>query len=267
MYSGVLDAIKGTRRILVILSALIGLAIFHNFLWFATWDLARLSAGTVILEHLNEVQKSGGSYLDTPADDAKVREKVGAKQAALSERLLERQYKLPLVNLEVSVADFPVALLLLAVGNLLWLLVHLHRMTDSLEVLTKRKGYECVALTLRHHFVLVGAHARWWARAASRALLFGMPVFGLSCILSDVIDAREFASQKVMELAFNSSEFVYRLALRVGIDTVLTAMCWALAWLCQREYVVTENKVLQELQEGDADQARARDLSESSGAA
>src|SRR5690242_11046376 len=108
------------RWLLVSLSLLAGLGLFHTFMWYATWDHARIAGREAVLETLQKpttppLAKPGQEKLDKEIEALK------AEVQRLEKERVDRRAGLPVLGIDVSISDFPVGVLIL--GNTLLVLL------------------------------------------------------------------------------------------------------------------------------------------------
>jgi hypothetical protein len=249
VYQATMNALAGTRKLLLVISGLIGLFIFHMFLFYFTWDFARIDARHGVIESIRDYHKRGKLYEKSLKADDDLAAEMVREINSIEVKSIDKQYDLPLVGMKFSGADFSVAILILAAAVLLWLLFYQRRLAACLVRLAELRGWKVVISALQYHFVLIGEHASRDTRIAVRGLIWGLPCIGVLQVGSDVFDFISFKISRVQELAFHNERFLLRVVLRMGVDLALVGVVAWLAWKCYREYIATEAKLTSPLAE------------------
>jgi hypothetical protein len=247
VYEATMGALSGIRRILLLISGLLGLFLFNIFTFYFCWDYARVEARKGVLETLEESHQEHKFYLGSQPLDDDLKAKAEKEIESISKDLADRAYEVPLVKMRVSASDFSVALLMLATALFLWLLFFQRKFGACLRQLAKLRGWEVVISALQYHFLLVGSNASAEGRRATQGLIYGIPFVGSLQIITDVVDLGRWFQDKIQKLAFNNNDFVLRMVIRLGIDVGLVVTLTILANRCYREYKKIEEELTEHL--------------------
>jgi len=233
VYEATMGALTGVRRILLLISGLLGLFLFNFFLFYFCWDNARIEAHYGVLKTLEQFHQEGKPYLSWKEDEQLLKRNK-EEIDLIGKDLASKAYEVPLVGMPVSSSDFSIAILLLATALFLWLLFFQRKFGACLRQLARLRGWEVVVSALQYHFLLVGSNASFEGRLAVQGLIYGIPVVGSLQFLSDFVDLMFWFNDDVKKLAFNNNAFVLRTGIRLAVDLFLVI---ALTFLANRSYV------------------------------
>jgi hypothetical protein len=251
VYEATMGALVGVRRVLMLLSGLIGIFILNFFFWYLSWDKARLAGREGVIEVLERTHQRFEYYQDA-SQDAKIIEKMEEDKAKIESEIGSKTFELPLVGMPFVRTDFPVALLLSAAALLLWLLFYQRRLGACLQRLAQLRGWGVVLSALQYHFLLVGSHAAEEGRAAVKGLVYGLPILGSLHLVSDLYDLFVLSQRPVVELAFSSPGFLFKVSLRLLVDILLVVIVYKLANKCFREHQEAEQKLTRFIDVGES---------------
>ncbi len=238
-----MEAISHTRRILLFISGLLCLGLFHTYIWYLSWEVGRVEGRRAVASALRHPSSPGSSYLGTPKADEELAIEQERQANEIEREIGSTHYKVPLVGLDVNVADFPPMILMLATASLLWLYFYHKRLNSCLERLAAESGWGAIETTLRYKFVLLSGKESGM-KFVARLLPASLGLMSLGFMISDLSDFHGFYKDPIKTLAFRESSFLVHVVARIGTDFFLAAMVIALSWLCYREFRRTEDRLL-----------------------
>ncbi|HTA22060.1 MAG TPA: hypothetical protein VK763_00890 [Terriglobales bacterium] len=244
VYEATKDAVVRTRRILLLVSGLIGVGFFYLFVWYGSWELARIDGRRAAVALLIQKNSEGDKVTDTLEGDKALLQDLDKKASELESHWADREFDVPLVNLKVASADFSVAILMIAIAMLFWLLFNQRRLNACLTRLEKLQGWALVAPLLEFHFILIGSHASPKMRAVARLLVLGLPILALSFFASDCLDLYFFWHNRVDRLFFVSCTYDIRVLARLLLGFTLAVIVTYVGLKCFREFRQSEDELL-----------------------
>jgi uncharacterized membrane-anchored protein YitT (DUF2179 family) len=148
VYEATMGALTGIRRILLLVSGLLGLFLFNLFLFYLCWDNARIEARNGVLKTIEELHQEHKTYLSSQTEDDKLLARTRTEIAIISQSLANKSYEVPLVGMPVSTSDFSVAILMIATALFLWLLFFQRKLGACLKQLARLRGWGFVITSL-----------------------------------------------------------------------------------------------------------------------
>lgn len=230
------EATKSTlayaRWLMVTLWLLFALGLFHTFVWYASWDHARIEGRRVLL-------RAEHSVIDDQTRQRYARELVDLEQARSGRRV-----SLPLIGVDVSMSDFPLGLMTLGLSLQVLLLVVEFRLSAFFRRLLSLQGWGPILSLLRYQFVV---HESSQEKLARWAILsyFLVPVMGACFFLSDILDAVFLKNREsVGSILFGDRAFLRYVWLRLGLDVVFMLAGLWLGVRTERVYRSLERDLL-----------------------
>lgn len=238
------DGINRTRRTLVVIVALACLGLFHFYMWYGNWDMARLAgreAGIASLEHMNA---DGKFYTGTLQADRELIKDWRAEIEEITAARANSRLELPVVGVQVATVDLSIAIQIAGVASLLWLIFNQKRLNFCIRKLEHIEGWGIPKALIELHFGLVGAHSSGIMKVIGRLLPLGLPTVSLLFIASDIFDIVLISRNPQTALYFNGLEYRIRVWMRLTTGIMLATMVSILGFLSYREWRKTEDELL-----------------------
>jgi hypothetical protein len=243
----ILDAtnenIKRIRGTLVLVIALTCMGFVHLYLWYASWDLARISARHAVIERLADLHRKGGTFTGSVEKDRKVEEEMIAEMKAIEKARTSLQFKPPLLGLTVGADDFGVVIQMIGVAALLWLTFNQKRLNFCLETMGAQRGWGPPESLLELHFGLVGSHARGIMKPLGRLLPLALPFTSLLFLSSDLYDLARIKDDPLKSFCFADTEYRLRVFVRLGSGAFLGLCVLVLGVVSYIEWKATEDSL------------------------
>ncbi len=243
VYEATKESVIRARRALLVISGLIGLGFVHLFVWYGSWELARIEGRQAAIDKITSENQKGNVITGRESDRAAV-EKLQLEIKELETRWDYRELQVPLINLRVASADFSVAILLMSGAVLLWLWFAQRRLNACLMRLERLEGWAIVGPVLEFHFMLIGSHASPLMRRIAQLLVLGLPILAICFLGSDCVDLYLFWRHPLHRFYFSSSMFVIRVMLRLAVGTGLAVIVTLIGWECFKELRQSEEDLL-----------------------
>jgi|GEM_PF-6535160 len=244
VFESTMEAISHTRRILFFISGLLCLGLFHTYIWYLSWEVGRVEGRRAVASALRHpAPGANANYLGSAKADVDFAAEQERQADEIEREIARVHYKVPLVGLDVNVADFPPMILMLAVASLLWLYFYHKRLNSCLERLAAERGWGAIETALRFKFVLLSGQESGM-KFVARLLPASLGVMSLGFMASDASDFYGFYKDSIKTLAFREPSFVGHVCARIGTDFFLAAMVIVLSYLCYREFRRTEDRLL-----------------------
>jgi hypothetical protein len=244
-----IDAISRVRRILWIIASLICLGFFFQFMWYLSWEKARVVARHAVVERMRQLDSQGIFVSGSLKSDSVLARSLEREATSIDRASAEAKFTVPLINMGVSSSDFSIALLMVAAFVLLWLVAYQKRVNSCLQALARINGWKMVSSLFQYQFAFLGKNSSRTTRIGSKIVLFGLPVLALLFLLSDAADLFVFMRDPVRKLAFSSLSYVLMSATRIGLDALLSVAVIILGWRAFRAFRDCEEDLLRELPE------------------
>lgn len=243
VFEATLESINRTRRTLVVLIGLICVSLFHLYMWYASWDLARIAARRSLLVRIEEMNSRESYMFGSQASDLYRSEQLRREIGEIEKARVEARFQPPLLGFEVGVNDFTVASQMVALATLLWLVFNQKRLNFCLRKLESVGGWEIPKSLIELNFGLIGSHSDYFMKVVSRFIPLALPVASVLFIASDLYDLSRIQASAWQRLAFEDPEYRFRVFLRLGTDTVLSLGVIALGFWSFSEWVRTEEEL------------------------
>lgn len=230
------ESIARTRWVLVVISTLIILGFFRLFLWYGSWDLARVEAFRTMADQLAK-----GKVVDV---QTQVRiDAYRAEASAVERRIRDERIEFAPLGLNVSATDFPTALMLAGLSAQAWLYFFQRRVRSCLLKLREYAGARTLRPLLAYHFTLIQRESGL-GKTLVFALFVGLPALAWSFLVSDLVDCVQLHVDD-RALALNSGKYVLRLVVRFILDIAIAAVMSILARDSLRAFRETEQQLLE----------------------
>lgn len=243
VFDATIESIRRTRRTLVVLIVLVCVSIFHVYMWYASWDLARIAGRRVVMAKIEMANKARRHILDDQAHDEAMLKRLEGEISELEKKRSEATFELPLVGIEVDVNDFPIAAQIVGVAVLLWLIFNQKRLNACLQRLEGMGGWGVPKSLLELNFGLVGSRSDRFTRGLGRLLPLALPITSALFVASDLFDLYGIHLSRWQRLAFEEWEYYWRVYFRVGSDVVLGICVCFLGFWSYSEWKDTEARI------------------------
>ena len=178
-----IETIKSARRILWLITTMVCLGFFFIYLWYFSWENARIVARNGICNiKSNEIKAKdykGNLNLDTALIS-----KYKKEAQNLENEISNKKYNLPLVGINISISDFSIGIMMVSTALLVWLYLYLNRLFSCLETLKKKKGWRIIISLLKFHFVIIGSHSEKYIKYISKTLILSLPLLSFLFLLN-----------------------------------------------------------------------------------
>jgi TRAP-type C4-dicarboxylate transport system permease small subunit len=243
-FDATLESIRRTRRTLVLLIGLSCVSVFHLYMWYASWDLARIAGRSVIIKRIERSDAVGVFVLGSRVSDQIMIKRLGDDIVELEKRRSDGAFDLALLGSKVNVNDFGIAAQMVGVAVLLWLIFNQKRLNYCLTRLETMGGWLVPTSLLELHFGLIGAHAdSKFMRYLARLLTLALPIVSMLFLISDMYDLSQIRTSQWQRWAFESWDFRWRIFLRMSSDFLLGICVAILGLWSYREWRETEDKI------------------------
>lgn len=237
------ETIKRTRRTLVLIIGLTCVTLVHLYMWYASWDLARIAGRRTVVAKLAEGRKVNKPVTISFKDDEELAKKLEVEIAELEKERGNSRFEPPLLGFSIGINDFGVIIQMLGVAVLLWLVFNQKRLNFCLRKLEPESGWELPRSLLELHFGLVGSHADRLMKFLGRLLPLSLPFMSFLLLLSDLYDLKLIQRNPWQRLAFEGFEYRWRVFFRLGSGAMLGICVFTLGLWSYREWKQTEENL------------------------
>ena len=243
-FNATIDSINRTRRTLVVIMTIACLGFFHLFMWYGSWQKARIAGREGAISKLHSLWSTKRMHTESLAHDRSMAATWESEIAEIKKKLAAAEFKAPFIGFDVSTDDFAVALQIVGIATLLWLIFNQRRVNFCLRKLDELGGWGPPKALLELHFGLVGSHATKLMRGLGRLLPCVLPILSVAFFISDIWDISQILSDRNNALFFNSHEYILRAGVRLGSSVVFMSLILTLGIWSYREWVNTEEELL-----------------------
>lgn len=242
----ILDAthenIQRTRRTFLFIIGLTCISLAHLYIWYSSWDLARIAGRKAILARIDDLHGKGKFLTGNHKDDQDLMIAFNSDIASLEKNRGDSHFAPPLLGFAVGINDFTVVAQMSGVAVLIWLVFNQRRLNFCLRQL-ERRGWELPKALLELHFGLVGSHADGFMKWLGRLLPLALPLTSMLFLLSDIYDLSTIKGDALKRLAFEDTEYTIRVFVRLGSGALLGFCVLVLGSWSYKEWRKTEDSL------------------------
>lgn len=242
-YEATLDTIRRTRGALALIVGVVCVGLFHFFLWYWSWDQARISGRRAVVAAVASMDETGKYYLGTKEKDQEYIERLELEIAELAQARASSRLKVTSLDIGVSGADISTAIQIVGVAAMAWFLFGQRRLNYSLRALQALGGWGVPLKLVELNFGFVGSHATRMMRVVGRALPLALPALSVLYVGSDIYDLLGFYQNNLTRLALYDVHYDIRIGVRLLVGLTLTGLLVVLGKQSYREWRATENEL------------------------
>jgi len=243
VFDATLETIRGIRRVLWLITSLVCIGFFYLYLWYGSWDNARVSGRLAIVNEISKMHSRNYFYKDKKNDSIIINSLLAEAELINLERTKEK-YEMPVIGLKISASDFSIGILMGAAAILTWLLFYQKRLLKCLTRLENEAGWEITIPLLQYHFVMIGSHSDKYMKIAIKSLIICLPILSFLYLCSDILDLYlKVYSDNLKILAFNDMKYLIYITCRVGWEVILTVYLAIIGLRCLKELSTTEKSL------------------------